>query len=52
MGEVSHATPGPTSGKVEKFKNAINNNKVFSRDGEEKIDIDGATGKEPAVSQK
>ena len=52
MGEVSHAPSRSTSGKVEKFKSSINHDKVFSRDGEEIIDIDWAAGKGPAESQK
>ena len=51
MSEVSNAASCSLHGRI-KFKETIDNHQVFSRNREEKVDIDGSIWEQPSISQE
>ena len=51
MGEVSDAASCPLHGRI-KFKEAVDDHQVFSRNREEKVNIDEPIWEEPSIGQE
>ena len=51
MGEVCHTSPGSFHGRKE-FNETKNNDEVSCGNGEEKVDVNGTIGEEPAKGEK
>ena len=51
MGEVGHPPSRPLYRRKE-FNEAENDDKVFGRDGKQKVDVDEPIGKEPTEGEK